>query len=117
MYVRDFEAAVWNTEGIRIVIRCSQRTQVGEYDYQNAAPEAWTVTKLLSSRIQGLVGDHDVDVVRGDGTLPPGNSRSECFESHTADNYRRLTKQIRERSAIPGRVISCFEALPESYRR
>ena len=72
MNTRDFEDAVWATEGIRIVIRATQSTQVGEYNYKNAAPETWTVTKLLNSRIQDLVGSHKVVVVRGDGVLPAG---------------------------------------------
>lgn len=72
MNARDFEDAVWTTEGIRIVVRASQSTQVGEYNYKNAAPETWTVTKLLNGRIQEPVGDHEIAVVRGDGVLPPG---------------------------------------------
>ncbi len=72
MNVRELEDAVWATEEIRIVIRANVNTQVGDYNYNKAAKQAWRIRQLIENRIQPLVDDEEVVVIQGDGELPHG---------------------------------------------
>ena len=74
MRVWEFEDAVWNREGVRIVIRANSDTQVEEYGYANAAPRTWSVSELIRNRISSLVDDEEVVAIRGDGTRAYGNT-------------------------------------------
>ena len=75
MNAREFEDAVWKIEGIRIVVRASGTEEIDDYDFKNAAPWNWTLTKLLNQRIDARVGeDTEVVVIRGDGELPRKNT-------------------------------------------
>ena len=73
MTVWEFEQAVWQREGIRIVIRAPHNAAVGDYRYERAAAERMRLSQLLENRIWELVGDHEVAVIRGDGEHPPGH--------------------------------------------
>lgn len=81
MTVRDFEEAVWTKEGIRIVIRSTENSQVKEYAYTNAADRNWRVTQLIKNRIQPCVGDKEVVVIWGDGTQPHGSVKLETLRA------------------------------------
>ena len=73
MKVRQLENAVWATETIRIVIRASSGSEVGEYDYVNAATYSWTVSELIENRIRPLVGNAEIVAIRGNGHVTRGN--------------------------------------------
>ena len=75
MTVSEFEEAVWTLERIRIVIRAPAESQVKveRYPYIKNANQNWRITTLIQKRIKEHVGDIEVVVIRGDGTLPNGN--------------------------------------------
>ena len=73
MNVKEFEDAVWATEGIRIAIRATANREVENYDYKQAAPHSWRTSELLQGRIRPLVGDLEVVVIQGNGEQPRGN--------------------------------------------
>lgn len=74
MNVKEFEDAVRIIEGIRIVIRASSNSEVGDYSYKLAAQGNWRINQLLANRIKPLVGNLEVVVQRGgDGAQPNGN--------------------------------------------
>jgi hypothetical protein len=72
MRVDVFEARVWEVEGIRIVVRAPERTEVGDYEWQNAAQETWRVTQWLENRLLPRLNGHQVVVLQGDGAQPHG---------------------------------------------
>ena len=74
MKVWEFEDAVWNTEGIRIVVRTSANIEAKKYDYINAATETWSLSELIKKRINPLVDGEKVVAIRGNGTRANGNT-------------------------------------------
>jgi hypothetical protein len=76
MQVKEFENTVWETEGIRIVIRAPEDQQVNDYDKDNAAPESWTLNEWLEKRVLPCLADGTgVAVISGDGTRQVGQSK------------------------------------------
>lgn len=72
MKASDFEEKVWAVEGIRIVLRTDQNTDVGEYSYKKAADESWRITELGTKRIEKSIGNIPYTVIQGDGEEPHG---------------------------------------------
>lgn len=72
MKVSEFEEKVWAIEGIRIVLRVDQNTEVNNYDFKNAADESWRINELLENRIIPRIGAATVIVLQGDGEEPHG---------------------------------------------
>ena len=80
----EFEEAVWRIDGIRIVIRATANSEVGDYDYQIAAQGNRNITWFLSTRIRSRVGDYEVVVIGGDGKQPHGGSNVQTIR----ESYR-----------------------------
>lgn len=74
MNVGDFEDAVWAKDGIRIVIRARRATQVGDFDWANAAPEGQSLTVYMRNRIRARIDSHDFSVIDGRGSEPHGRT-------------------------------------------
>ena len=74
MTVSEFEEAVWNLEGIRIVIRAATNVEVGDYEYVNAAQWNSSLTRLFRNRIEDKLGDNAFVVIDGYGTQPNGRT-------------------------------------------
>jgi len=74
MNVHEFETAVWEREGIRIVIRAPEHTNVGEYDYQRSAAENQRLTEWLEGRIYPRTGEYGIVVIDGRGEIPHGKN-------------------------------------------
>ncbi|MDR0458257.1 MAG: hypothetical protein LBH10_04410 [Burkholderiaceae bacterium] len=72
MKVREFEEKVWAIEGVRIVLRVDQNTEVGDYPYERAADETWRITELMEKRILKNSGEISWVVIQGDGEQPHG---------------------------------------------
>lgn len=72
--ISDFEEAVWEVEGIRVVVRGASDCEVRAYDYQNAANKEWRVNELLNKRVAGRLDGREVAVVAGDGQRPHGGT-------------------------------------------
>ena len=73
MRVWEFEDAVWATEAIRIVVRASSGTEVGDYDYAYAAAQNLRLSELMRIRIHPLLNDEGVVAIRGNGTRANGH--------------------------------------------
>ena len=74
MRIRDFEDAVWNLEGIRIVIRGSWSDEVGDYSYERRANQTNTLQELIDNRIRECIGDRDVVAINGRGGVVVGQT-------------------------------------------
>ena len=72
MRVHEFENAVWELEGVRIVVRASPEEEVGEYEYRNPERETRSWARLKNDRIQGLIGDRWVEAIDGSGAVVDG---------------------------------------------
>lgn len=74
MTVKQFEAAVWDVEGIRVVVRALGGTTVGDYNYANAASAASSISDWLKTRVTPKLATHEVVVINGDGLPPHGRT-------------------------------------------
>lgn len=81
MNIWAFEQAVLEREQVRIVIRAPGRTDVGEYEYARAAAISTSVTDWLAQRITPLIGDNEVVVIKGDGTVAHGRTRMDTLRN------------------------------------
>jgi hypothetical protein len=45
MNVSEFEEEVWAIDRVRIVIRASENTPIGDYTWTKATSESWRVTQ------------------------------------------------------------------------
>ena len=72
--IADFEDAVWEIEGIRVVVRDSSGDRVEGYDYVRAARENWRVSEFLDKRIGPVVDGREVVVLNGGGVRPHGRT-------------------------------------------
>ena len=70
MTVAEFENAVWETEGIRIVIRAHWDEQVGDWPYEKAAKGNFSVAKWFRTRVERRLGDRKASVIDGYGHEP-----------------------------------------------
>lgn len=74
MTIEQFEEAIWEVDGLRVVVRAKANVDIGEYDRVNASNERWSVTQWLESdRLQGLQG-HEIIVIGGNGEEPHGKT-------------------------------------------
>ena len=69
-----FEEAVWEVEGIRVIVRDGVDSEVVAYDYQKAANKEWRVSELLSKRLAGPLDGREVAVVAGNGQRVHGGT-------------------------------------------
>lgn len=70
--VADFEDAVWEIEGIRVVVRDWSGGRIRGYGYERAARESWRVSEFLDKRIGPVADSREVVVVDGGGLRPHG---------------------------------------------
>jgi hypothetical protein len=74
MTVADFEERVWETDGIRIVVRAAENMNIGDYTWTNAAPQTQSTTSWLETRIEPNTAGHEVTVIAGNGEVPHGRT-------------------------------------------
>ena len=72
--IAAFEEAVWEVEGIRVVVRDVAYGEVLAYNYERAANKEWRINELLDKRVAGFVDGREVAVVTGDGQRPHGRT-------------------------------------------
>ena len=75
MTVAEFEKAVWNLEGIRIVVRASEGTIVGDYKHKNRGAKMDTVSEWRDRRVASCLGDLEFVIVDGNGEHAHGNMK------------------------------------------
>lgn len=75
MNVWEYEKSVYEREEVRIVIRAPWKTQVGDYAYERAAAGNSSVSAWLQARIHHAVGDYEVVVLDGTGSVPHGRTK------------------------------------------
>lgn len=84
MTIQELEDKVWALDGIRIVVRRSSTTDVGDYTHKNAAQASWRITEFIENRLRPLIGNREVCVVMGDGEQPHGRT----LLSSIRDSYK-----------------------------
>jgi hypothetical protein len=70
MTVSEFEQRIFDLEGVRIVIRAPQGTQVADYDYKKSYSSGNSIREWLDGRVWDKIGDLDLVVVDGSGAIP-----------------------------------------------
>lgn len=68
--IREFEAAVWRVEAIRIVLRAANDNRVTDYNYARAATQTDTINQWLQGRVYDKIGELEVAVIDGRGLEP-----------------------------------------------
>ena len=81
----EFEEAVWNLEGIRIVVRVPYGAGVKDYDYEKAAKGNQTLSAFIGLRILPYVGDKDVMAINGSGQIVHGGTHLETVRRSYTD--------------------------------
>lgn len=85
MRVIELEAAVFDLEEVRIVIRASARTEVGNFEYARKAANNSSITEWLQQRIVPLLNGYEVTVINGHGEIPHGRTRMERLRETYAE--------------------------------
>ena len=70
MKVSDFEDKVWEVDGIRLTLRLPANSEVGDYDWQNAADQGWSVKKDIDTRIIPKINGAELVIIDGEGEEP-----------------------------------------------
>lgn len=85
---KQFEEAVWNIEGVRIVLRAPDTATVRKYKYLRADQEGHRITEWLNNRVVPRVGDISSVVIDGHGKIAHGAS--------TLANVRKTYKNYKK---------------------
>lgn len=72
--IADFEDAVWEIEGIRVVVRDWSGGRIKRYEYERAARENWRVSEFVGKRIGPLADGREVVVLNGGGLRTHGGT-------------------------------------------
>lgn len=76
MKVIEIEQKVFELEEVRIIIRSPASVDFPSgYDYQKKADKSASVTEWLATRVRPIVGDCEVVVIDGSGTIPHGRTK------------------------------------------
>lgn len=75
MNVWQFEDAVWETDGLRVVIRAPGAAQVQDFDWQNAADQNMSVTEYFRVRLNTRIAPYDAAIISGNGGVAHGRTR------------------------------------------
>lgn len=75
MNISAFETAVWEKEGVRIVIRANRNDGVADYDSINRAAANSTISSWLDNRVRPKINDREVTVIDGRGQIPNGKTK------------------------------------------
>lgn len=73
----ELERQIFQLEEIKVVIRCPRSQILPEYPYQRKAAANTSVTEWLESRIKPIIGNFEVDIIKGDGNSPHGRTSLE----------------------------------------
>ena len=74
VHIREYEQAVREIDGVRVVIRAPSWAQVGNFGWANAADRGMSITDYLRVRVNSQVGDYEVTVVDGGGNIVHGRT-------------------------------------------
>jgi len=77
MNVITFEEKVWEVDQIRVVIRASWNTEIGDFDWKNKAADNSSVTNWLNNRIFPKIANLSAIVIEGTGQQPHGRKSLE----------------------------------------
>lgn len=84
MKVGDLEDKIFAIEGIRVIFRASENQEVGEYAFQKAANENWTINEWISGRFTDDQKKLPIVVLNGRAQQPQRNTRLATVR----DSYR-----------------------------
>ena len=84
MKASEFEDKVWEVEGIRLVLRCADNQEIGDYGYTNAISQTTSVTDWLKGRVIPYLNGIACEVIAGNGEQPHGRSLVRTIRSSYA---------------------------------
>lgn len=86
MKVYELEDAIWQAEGIQVIIRAPRNTDTDlTYSYERACPGSTTLGGLRRGRL-GAIGElYEYEVIDGDNETPSGQTKL----SRIRDSYSR----------------------------
>lgn len=80
----ELERQIFEVEEVRVIIRAPRSRIFPPYYYQRKSSSSTSVSDWLESRIKPLLGDVQVDVIKGDGTTPHGRTNMETLRNSYA---------------------------------
>uniref|UniRef100_B8J311 Uncharacterized protein n=1 Tax=Desulfovibrio desulfuricans (strain ATCC 27774 / DSM 6949 / MB) TaxID=525146 RepID=B8J311_DESDA len=76
MLVYELEDAIYETEGIQIIIRANRNEETElDYDYQRACSGNTTLSELRRGRLSDLGERYEYEVIDGDNDTPNGRTK------------------------------------------
>jgi hypothetical protein len=75
MKVWEFEEAVREKDGVRIVIRAPASAVVVDYENANAADKGMSATRYIATRITPKIEPYDAILINGTGYIPHGRTK------------------------------------------
>ena len=82
MNINEFERAVWEIQGIRIVVLGGLNDEVEDYDLKRAARQTWTLGELIEKHIRPRVGNRAVVVLDTNGQPVALQTQLQNMEVH-----------------------------------
>lgn len=79
MLAREFEDKFWDVEGIVIVLRCPEDTEVSDYTYERAASGNTTLSELRRGRLSALEVPYVIH--NGEAEEPNGRTKLETIRN------------------------------------
>lgn len=73
----EFERQVFDKEEVKLILRTPRDQMFPAYDFQNKAPSDMTISDWLETRVRKLVGDTQIEIIKGNGSIPHGKTRIE----------------------------------------
>lgn len=81
----ELERQIFDKEEIKVVIRTSRSTEFPPYDFQRKAALNTSVSEWMETRVKPLVGDVEVEIIKGDGSTPHGRTNIEKVRNSYKD--------------------------------
>ncbi|MGL5513422.1 MAG: hypothetical protein ACRDBM_09370 [Sporomusa sp.] len=73
----ELERQIFEKEEIKVVIRCPRNEELDSYDYQRKAASNTSITEWIETRLKPIIGDWEIEVIKGDGSTPHGRTNIE----------------------------------------
>ena len=80
----ELERQIFEVEEVRVIIRAPRSSTFPPYPYQRKSSSSTSVSDWLEQRIKPLLGEIQVDVIKGDGNCPHGRTNMETLRNSYA---------------------------------
>lgn len=73
----EFERQVFDKEEVKLILRTPREQMFPAYNFQNKAASNMSISDWVETRVRKLVGDTQIEIIKGDGSTPHGRTHIE----------------------------------------